>query len=165
MAISESLQAVILVAKEYATKLQKVKNEEAAVRVREIFDKQFKEMVTEANRKLKPSRWTLQFPITGISEQPGQKNQYYVQIEPPLETTEVNGEWGLAKQWTVTLTRERALRVRPGDTLKITGTPEFGGPTLYPGGIYRRAFEVQRFGEVVYVTLANTKIEIVAAGR
>jgi hypothetical protein len=163
--IIASLQGVIDVTSEYLPKLQKVKAEEPGVRSKEIIAKQLQEMRDGLNRKLKGERWTLHFPIKQVSEKPASRGQYLVAIEPPLETEEVNSEWDVASNWTITLSKERALRIKPGDTLKVTGVPQVVGPTIHRNGAFARRFSLNYSTELICVQLSNTKIEILPQAK
>ena len=111
----------------------------------------------EANRLLKGERWTVNCRITEIK--PSHQVGYYVLgIEPAIEISSLSSEWRSRISWSVALTRERAERVQPGDTLEISGSPVFAEGNQ---GLVSRPFStLESFPASYTVALNNARTNV-----
>ncbi len=116
-----------------------------------------KMFLERANKLLKSETWTVTCRITSIKPYPSKQGVYVVEIEPPQEAASMIAEWKATPAWTVSLTRERAMRVKAGDTLEISGAPTFFAGQQ--GRILMRSFDLS-YGQYYSVGLVNSKATV-----
>ncbi len=132
--ICDSLSKIIATHDDLVERLSKVKSSLNKPSVGDAF-------VDEANKLLRGQSWTLTCRIISIHSVPSQKGRYELQIEPPLETASVAGEWRTDASWKVALQREQAEKIEAGDWLEITATPVFARDSA---GMFNRFFRTKQ---------------------
>lgn len=158
--ITATLQEILVACSDYSEAVAKINESETSAQQPKLISEQTEKTLAEVNRKLKTQKWTLRFPIRDVKPKLGSTNQYEIFVEPPLETASINSEWSLGPKVTITLTKEKASRIKAGDTLKVFGTPQFSGPTSITYGIFSRRVKLDTYKVgYMYVQIVNSKID------
>ncbi len=158
--ITSTLQEILTVCADYSTAILEIKESETTAEQPKLISEQTEKVLADVNRKLKSQKWTLRFPIRDVQPKANSTNQYDIYVEPPLETASINSEWSLGQKVTLTLTKEKASRIKAGDVLKVFGTPQMGGPYSLTYGIFSRRVKLDKYGDdYMYVLIVNSKID------